>query len=119
MGLVSTILGVVTLAGMAGTAFYAIRLMRSLRNGILERGWRFIVFAAFCLIFGIVALDLSLTGLSQNSLFLGILGYSGAALQAIGAIAIGYGFKAQYDVWNPKGMKKTVEKATKEPLAQV
>jgi hypothetical protein len=112
--LVSTILGIATLAGMAGTAFYAIRLLGSMRNGMLERGWRFIVFASFCLIFGIVTLDLSLTGLGQNSVFYEVLGYSGAALQAIGAIMIGYGFKSQYDAWNPKGMKKFV-KTTEAP----
>jgi hypothetical protein len=91
---------------MAGTAYYAIKLLRSMRNGVLEKGWRFIVFAAFCLIFGILALDLSISGLIGNNLLLEILGYAGASLQAVGGLGIAYGFKAQYDAWNPKGMRK-------------
>ena len=93
-------------------AFYAIRLLRSFRSGTLERGWKFIAFAAFCLIFGIIALDLSVAGLDVNGTVLEVMGYSGAALQAMGAITIAYGFKAQYDAWNPKGMRK--DSATQE-----
>ena len=110
---VSAILGIATLAGMAGTAFYAFKLLGSLRNGVLEKGWKFIVFAAFCLIFGITTLDLSVAGIDVSNTLLELMGCSGAVLQAIGAITIAYGFKTQYDAWNPKEMrqKNTTEKA--------
>jgi hypothetical protein len=114
--IITTIVGISTLAGMVATAFYAIRLLRSMRNGVLEKGWRFIVFAAFCLIIGIVGLDLSVAGMNLNSAFLGVIGYSGAALQAIGAITIAYGFKSQYDAWNPKGLKTANKAETPTPL---
>jgi hypothetical protein len=103
--LLSTVIGIVTLAGMIATAFYAIKLLRTMRRGLLEKGWRLTVFAAFCLICGIFGLDVSLAGSNLHNIVLEIIGYSGAVLQAIGAITIAYGFKSQYDVWNPNEMK--------------
>jgi uncharacterized membrane protein len=105
--ILTVVLGVATLGGMTAMAFYAIQLLRSLRSGVLEKGWKFIALASFCLIFGTVSLDLSISGLNLSSLLEEMLGYSGAALQAIGVISIAYGFKAQNDAWKPKGMRKT------------
>jgi hypothetical protein len=99
-------LGVVTVAGLIGMAFNSVRVLHALRKGVLEKGWRFISIAAFLLIFGIIALDLSVSGLQLSSLLLGFLGYSGASLEALGALSFAYGLKSQYDAWNPKEMRK-------------
>ncbi len=100
------ILAVVTIAGLLAMAFNSVRLLRSLRSGVLERGWKFIAIAAFFLVYGIFALDISVAGMQTSNILLGFLGYSGATFQAAGALTFAYGFKAQYDAWNPKGMKK-------------
>jgi len=63
-----------------------------------------------------VALDLSVSSWLPSDLFTSILGYTGAALQAIGGLTFAYGCKAQYDAWNPKGMKKIGAKSTEESL---
>jgi stage V sporulation protein SpoVS len=106
ISLITIVVSIAKLAGMIAIAFYAIKLLRIIRRGLLEKGWKLIVFAAFCLIFGILGLDLSIASRDPNSIVLEVLGYSGAALQTIGAITIAYGFKSQYDVWNPKGMTR-------------
>jgi hypothetical protein len=114
--IITAVLGVATILGLFAMGVNAIRLLRSFRNGVLQKGWKYIAIAAFCLIYGIVGLDLSVSSWLPPGLLSGIMGYSGAAFQAIGGVTIAYGCKAQYDVWNPKGMKKSaavaVSKAT-------
>jgi hypothetical protein len=109
--LIVLVLGVATVLGMLGMGINSIRLLRSLRAGVLEKGWKYISIAAFCLIYGILALDLSVASIFQSALLIGILGYSGAAFQAIGGITMAYGIKSEYDAWNPKGMKKPANTA--------
>src|SRR5579871_2139685 len=103
--LIIGILGVTTILGIMGMGVNAVRLLRSFRNGVLAKGWKFISIAAFFLIYGIVALDLSVSTWLPAGMLTSLLGYSGAASQAIGGLAFAYGCKAQYDAWNPKGMK--------------
>src|ERR1700730_14585320 len=103
--LVVLALSVATIFGLLGMGVNAIRLLRSFRNGILAKGWKFISIAAFFLIYGIVALDLSISSWLPSGIFTGFLGFSGATCQAIGGLAFAYGCKAQYDAWNPKGLK--------------
>ena len=83
----------------------SVRLLKGFKSGILASGWKFISIAAFCFIYGIVALDLSISMWLPSGILTSILGYSGAAFQATGGLAFAYGCKAQYDAWNPKGMK--------------
>jgi hypothetical protein len=104
--IITAALGIVTVLGMLGMAFNSIRLLKSLRKGVLEKGWKYISIAAFCLVYGIAALDLSVAGLHSSYIVLGVLGYSGATFEAVGALSFAYGLKAQYDAWNPKGMPK-------------
>jgi hypothetical protein len=54
-------LSIATIFGLLGMGVNAIRLLKSFRNGILAKGWKFISIAAFFLIYGIVALDLSIS----------------------------------------------------------
>src|ERR1700688_3855653 len=100
-------LSVATILGLLGMGVNVIRLLKSFRNGILAKGWKFIAIAAFFLIYGITALDLSISSWLPSGILIGFLGFSGATCQAIGGLAFAYGCKSQYDVWNPKGMTKT------------
>jgi|SRR5579872_1686480 len=111
------ILGVTTILGILGMGVNAFRLLRSFKNGVLAKGWKYISIAAFFFIFGIVALDLSVSSWLPSDVFTGILGYTGAAFQAIGGLTFAFGCKFQYDAWNPKGMKKSLVKTSQESLA--
>ncbi len=84
------------------------RILKSLGRGVLAQGWKFIALSAFCFVYGIVALDLSVSSIIAISTVKAFLGYSGAAFQAIGALIMAFGIKSQYDAWNPKGMMKPV-----------
>ena len=106
-------LALATILGLLGMAVNATRILRSLRHGVLQKGWKYIAVAAFCLVYGILALDLSVSALFPSGILKGILGYSGAAFQAIGAISLAYGCKSQYDAWSPKGMKEALASVTK------
>ncbi len=108
--LIVAILGVTTILGILGMGVNAVRLLKGFKNGILAKGWKYISFAAFFFIYGIIALDLSVSTYLPSGLLPEILGYSGAAFQAIGGLTFAYGCKSQYDAWNPKGMSKTVVK---------
>ena len=105
-------LSVVTIVGLFLMGINAVRLLKGFRNGVLARGWKFIAIAAFFLIYGIVALDLSISTWLPSGIFSEFLGYSGAACQALGGLAFAYGCKAQYDAWNPRGMKTARSQVT-------
>ena len=100
-------LGVATILGLLGMGVNGVRLLKGFKNGILAKGWKFISLAAFFFIYGISALDLSISGWIPLGVFAGVLGFSGALFQAIAALTFAYGCKAQYDAWNPKGMTKS------------
>ncbi|MFI5419936.1 MAG: hypothetical protein ACHQ1H_03110, partial [Nitrososphaerales archaeon] len=92
---------------------YAVRILRSLRGGVLSQGWKFICVAVPFLIFG--QLITSMGGSSSIALpqaqTLKVLGFS---LSAIGGLMIVIGFRSQFRAWNPKGMKtalRTQEKS--------
>ena len=72
----------------------------------MSQGWKYICLAIPLLIFGQLA-----TGISDsNSITLTqeqTLRVIGASLSAMGGLLIVIGFRAQYRMWNPKGMKSS------------
>ena len=115
--LVVLALSVATILGLLGMGVNAVRLLRGFKNGFLAKGWKFIAIAAFFLIYGIIALDLSISSWLPAGIWTGILGFSGATCQAIGGLAFAYGCKSQYDAWNPKGMMKVATSQTPQSAA--
>jgi hypothetical protein len=83
--------------------YYSLRILRSLKGGILSKGWEFICVAVPFLILGQLATSLSsssrITSISEQS-----LQAIGALLSLTGGIMIVIGFRTEYKVWNPKGM---------------
>ena len=55
-------LSVATILGLMGMGVNSVRLLKGFKNGILASGWKFMSIAAFFFIYGIVALDLSISG---------------------------------------------------------
>src|SRR5271166_3586660 len=84
--------------------YYSIRILRSFKGGLLSSGWKYICIAVPFLIFGQLMTSTS----GSDSITLAqeqILMTLGASLSLIGGILIVFGFRSQYRVWNPKGMK--------------
>jgi len=88
--------------------YYAVRLFRSFKGGVLSYGWKYICVAVPFLIFGELAT--SMGGSQSITVMQGeILRSAGVALSLFGGIMIVIGFRAQFNVWNPKGMKQENE----------
>ncbi len=100
------VFGTFIIWGLMG--FYSIRILKSFRGGVLSKGWKYISIAVPFLIFGQLMSGL---GNSQSLVMTQqeILRVVGISLSAIGGLLIVVGFRAQYQAWNPKGMKTTPE----------
>jgi hypothetical protein len=96
------VFGTFIIWGLMG--FYSVRILKSFRGGVLSRGWKYISIAVPFLISGQLMSGLgnsqSLAMTQQE-----ILRVVGMSLSAIGGLLIVVGFRAQYQAWNPKGMK--------------
>jgi len=97
--------------------YYSVRILRSFKGGLLSEGWKYICIAVPFLIFGQLATSMggsdSIT-LTQEQ----ILKVLGITLSLIGGIMIVIGFRSQYRMWNPKGMKPTPVPSSQEPVPQ-
>ena len=97
--------------------YYSVRILRSFRGGLLSSGWKYICIAVPFLIFGQLITSMGGSGsiaTEQEQ----ILRIAGASLSAIGGLMIVVGFRAQYRVWNPKGMKSTPNSKEQNPEPQ-
>jgi hypothetical protein len=85
--------------------YYSARILRSFQGGVLSKGWKFICIAVPFLIFGQLATGLgSPSSATQIEM---ILRSAGATLSLLGGLMIVIGFRIEYKLWNPKGMKST------------
>jgi len=97
--------------------YYSIRILRSFKGGLLSNGWKYICIAVPFLIFGQLATSMS----GSTSISLNLeqsLKVLGASFSLLGGIMIVVGFRAQYSLWNPKGMKHASTSAEDEPVSQ-
>jgi hypothetical protein len=87
--------------------YYSVRLLTSLRKGILEKGWRRVSLGAIFLLIGQIPFIAS--GIGPANYF-AIFSYSETALRFIGIVFLTLGFKAQYEVWRPdkKDLNETI-----------
>src|SRR5579864_1988660 len=76
--------------------FYAVRLLSTFRNGMLEKGWKYVTEGA--LILGLAQIPFLLSGVGTSSLFT-LLDDTGMLIRLIGMVFLILGFRAQYQVW--------------------
>jgi hypothetical protein len=76
--------------------FYSIRLLTSLRKGMLEKGWKRVAIGAIFLLLGQFPYLIAEFGPTS---YITNLGYLELLLRLIGIVLITLGFKAQYEVW--------------------
>jgi hypothetical protein len=84
--------------------YYSVRLFRSFKGGAMSSGWKYICIAVPFLILGQL-LTSSGSSSTLTAVQDGILRSTGVAFSLIGGIMIVVGFRAQFRLWNPKGMK--------------
>jgi hypothetical protein len=88
--------------------FYAVGLLTTFRQGMLEKGWRNVTQGAIILVLAQIPILISPigpTGLAS------LLDDTGAILRFIGIVLLILGFRAQYRVWRPnrKDLSPTIE----------
>jgi hypothetical protein len=91
--LVKEVAGVAVLSAFG---YYAVRLLASFRKGMLERGWRLVVFGAILL--GIAQIPFLVAAVTLGNLS-SMLDDAGEAFRFIGMIFLILGFRAQYQIW--------------------
>jgi len=87
------ILGVVVLSIFG---FYAVRLLSTFRNGMLEKGWKYVTEGAIILALAQIPFLVARIG---SPSFVSLLDDAGDILRLIGMIFLILGFRAQYQVW--------------------
>jgi hypothetical protein len=76
--------------------FYALRLLTSFKNGLLEKGWRFVSIGAISLALAQIPFFAAEFASPSVASFLMIVG-NGARLIGMGFLL--FGFRAQYEIW--------------------
>jgi hypothetical protein len=90
------VMEVVGIAVLSTFGYYAVRLLASFRKGMLERGWRLVVFGAILL--GIAQIPFLVAAVTSGNLST-MLGYVGDVFRFAGMISLILGFRAQYQIW--------------------
>lgn len=95
------VLGIIALLTVLGMAFYASKILLQMRTGELEKSWKYLVAAAYLVEAAIIIL------LIEEVVFLNVemssvITHLAVTLLVIGAAYIFLGFRAHYQVFNPK-----------------
>jgi hypothetical protein len=116
MGLLLTIfvsgtLGLITIVVWALMGFYSVKILKGFKGGVLGTGWKYISFAVPFLVLGQLATGI--TGLENfGANQVDVLQGVGAIFSIVGGLMMVIGFKAQFDAWNPRGMKQRANDET-------
>jgi hypothetical protein len=110
---IGLIFSVVTIGVFVAMGFYAIKILRGFKGGLLGKGWRFIAIAVFFFIAGQLFLDSGagqatrgLQSIAQYNILLGSL------METFGGLLLVVGFRAQNNIWK---MEKSSTKASSSP----
>jgi drug/metabolite transporter (DMT)-like permease len=95
------VLGTIALFTVLGMAYYATRILLQMRTGELEKSWKYLVAGAY-LVEAAIVLLLVAEFFFQNSSMSFILSHLSVTLLVVGAVYIFLGFRAHYQVFNPR-----------------
>ncbi|HYB04644.1 MAG TPA: hypothetical protein VED17_09285 [Nitrososphaerales archaeon] len=87
---------VVGVAVLFTFGYYAVRLLASFRKGMLERGWRLVVFGAILL--GVAQIPFLVAAITSGNLSTTLVAV-GDLVRFMGMISLILGFRAQYQIW--------------------
>lgn len=107
---------VATFGVFVAMAYYAVKILRGFRGGVLQSGWNLMACSAFLFIFGQLFL---LGGAGQALKEAGIAQYNialGSVLETAGGLLLVLGFRAQYKIWKPKGMDNEPKPVKVKPV---
>lgn len=108
-------LGMAALVALVFVGFFALKLLMSLREGMLERGWKHIAWASVFLVSA--QFPYMFSGEVPSGLFSRVIDL-GIALDLIGTVFLAYGLRAHYLIWKvDRNQTKANSAQAKEKIA--
>jgi hypothetical protein len=95
------VLGTIALFTVLGMAYYASRILLQMRTGELEKSWKYLVAGAYLVEAAIIMLLIGEVFLF-NSTTVSLIAHLAVTLLVVGAVYIFLGFRAHYQVFNPR-----------------
>jgi len=100
---------------MGITCYYTIKILKSLKGGLMGTGWASVCLAVFLLIVGQIFMGNSVgqkLTQTQSTEFILI----GSLFQTVAGVLLALGFRRQYNLWHPKNVFKSTSQP--EPIPQ-
>ena len=108
-------LGMAALVALIFVGFFALKLLVSLRQGMLERGWKHIAWASVFLVSA--QFPYMFSGVVPPGLFTSVIDV-GITLDLIGTVFLAYGLRAHYHIWKiDTNQTKATSAEAKEKIA--
>jgi hypothetical protein len=106
------LLGVI-LGSLFGMLYYSIRMLSSMKRGLLERSWRYLCWGAILAVFGIVIVGISTVAFPDGSSSYIILNTTGVIIDTVAVVFFFLGFRSHSAVFHPKEF--VIPKKVEEP----
>ena len=94
--------------------YYSIRMLASMRRGLLEKSWWYLCWGAVLASVGVVVVGISTAAFPDDSTRYIILNTAGVIITTVGVVSFALGFWSHNAVFHPKGLtltKKVEERA--------
>src|ERR1700730_10219585 len=103
---------IIFLASIA-SFYYALKLLKAMRKGLMQRSWVYIAFGAFsALVAMLIEVDLDNI---LSTLISSALRELELIFMAISTVLFFLGFRAQLQIWKPKGFNKPIDGSEEIP----
>jgi hypothetical protein len=93
--------------------YYSIRMLGSMRRGLLEKSWSYLCWGAVLASVGVIIVGISTVGFPDGSARYAIMNTAGVLLSTVGVLSFAFGFRSHNAVFHPKGL--TLTKTIEEP----
>ncbi len=95
------VLGTIALFTVLGMAYYATRILLQMRTGELEKSWKYLVAGAYLLEAAIIILLIAEV-FPLSEVMSSVITHIAVTLLVVGAVYIFLGFRAHFQVFNPR-----------------
>ena len=106
------LLGII-LGSLFGMLYYSIRMLSSMKRGLLETSWRYLCWGAIQAALGIVVVGISTVAFPDGSIDYMLLNTAGVVIDTVAVVLFFLGFRSHSAVFHPKGL--AIPKKVEEP----
>ncbi len=106
------LLGII-LGSVFGMLYYSVRMLSSMRRGLLEKSWWYLCWGAILAAMGVVVVGISTVAFPDGSTGYILINTTGVAIATFAVLFFLLGFRSHNAVFHPKGLR--IRKKVKEP----